>query len=124
LTLRTNMRTTIALISLLVLLVGFNLCVFTVPEGVQALITEFGQIQGKPITKAGLKFKLPYQDVRYFDKRILTWDGDIEQITTKDKKYIWVDTTARWKIVDVRKFAESVVGEREARARLDGILDG
>src|SRR5690606_16634170 len=58
------------------------------------------------------------------DKRILTWDGDIEQIPTKDKKYIWVDTTARWKIIDVRKFAESVVGEREARDRLDGILDG
>jgi membrane protease subunit HflC len=91
---------------------------------VQALITEFGQIQGKPITKAGLRFKLPYQDVRYFDKRILTWDGDIEQIPTKDKKYIWVDTTARWKIIEVRKFAESVVSEREARARLDGILDG
>jgi modulator of FtsH protease HflC len=104
--------------------VGYS-SAFIVPEGRQALITQFGQIQGDPITKAGLHFKLPFiQDARFFDKRILTWDGDPEQIPTKDKKYIWVDTTARWRIVDVRKFAETVHSEDGARNRLDGILDG
>ncbi len=99
--------------------------VITVPEGNQVLITQFGEIKGDPITVAGLHFKAPFiQDVRFFDKRILSWDGDPEQIPTKDKKYIWVDTTARWQIVDLRKFAESVQSEAGARNRLDGILDG
>lgn len=98
---------------------------FVVREGEQALITQFGRIVGKPIDQAGLKWKLPLiQDVRYFEKRILTWDGDPNQIPTKDKKYIVIDTTARWKIDDVVKFAETVQTEEGARPRLDGILDG
>ncbi len=98
---------------------------YVLPEGQQALITQFGKIQGEPIDKAGLHFKVPFlQDVRYFDKRILNWDGDEEQIPTKDKKYIWVDATARWRITEVRKFAETVQSEAGARDRLDGILDG
>lgn len=98
---------------------------FTLPEGLQALITQFGEIKGEPVTKAGLHFKIPFvQDVRFFDRRILTWDGDPEQIPTKDKKYIWVDVTARWRITDLRKFAESVQDENGAKNRLDGILDG
>ena len=99
--------------------------VFTVKEGQQAFKTEFGKIRGKPITEAGLHFKVPFiQDVRTFDKRILQWDGEAEQIPTKDKKYIWVDTTARWRIVDVIRFAQTVQNERTAANRLDGILDG
>ena len=110
--------------ALVVVIIGVASC-FTLTEGQQALITQFGQIQGQPITNAGLHFKLPFiQDVRFFDKRILSWDGDEEQIPTKDKKYIWVDTTARWRITDVRKFAETVQSEDGARNRLDGILDG
>lgn len=98
---------------------------FTVPEGKQAFITEFGKIKGDPIPKSGLHFKWPFiEDVRYFDKRILQWDGDAEQIPTKDKKYIWVDTTARWRIKDPVKFAQTVQSERAAAKRLDGILDG
>jgi membrane protease subunit HflC len=107
------------------LLIGLRGSYFILPEGQQALITQFGQIQGEPITKAGLHFKVPMiHDVRYFEKRMLTWDGDQEQIPTKDKKYIWVDTTARWRIQDLRKFAETVQSETGARNRLDGILDG
>lgn len=102
-----------------------NTSIFVVPEGTLALITKFGEIQGDPISKAGLHFKKPFiNDVRFFDKRIMSWDGDQEQIPTKDKKYIWVDTTARWRISDVRKFAETVQSENGARDRLDGILDG
>lgn len=98
---------------------------FVVREGEQALITQFGRIVGEPISDAGLKWKLPLiQDVRYYEKRILTWDGDPNQIPTKDKKYIVIDTTARWRIADVVKFAETVQTEEGARPRLDGILDG
>jgi membrane protease subunit HflC len=98
---------------------------FVVREGEQALITQFGKIVGDPITTAGLYWKTPLvQDVRYFEKRILTWDGDPNQIPTKDKKYIVIDTTARWRIKDVIKFAQAVQTEDGARPRLDGILDG
>lgn len=119
------MRTGILSIVGVILLITVSGMFFTVPEGTQALITQFGEIRGEPISKAGIHFKMPFvQDVRYFDKRILSWDGDMEQITTREKKYIWVDTTARWRIVDTRKFAETVQDERGARERLDGILDG
>lgn len=98
---------------------------YTLPEGRQALITQFGRIIGTPITKAGLHFKVPFiQDVRLFDKRILEWDGDSNQVPTKDKKFIWVDTTARWRIVDAVKFAQTVRTEDAAKTRLDSILDG
>lgn len=98
---------------------------YTLPEGRQALITQFGRIIGKPITKAGLHFKVPFiQDVRLFDKRILEWDGDSNQVPTKDKKFIWVDTTARWRISDAIKFAQTVRTEDAAKTRLDSILDG
>lgn len=98
---------------------------YTLPEGRQALITQFGRVVRAPVTRAGLHWKLPLiQDVRYFDKRILEWDGDSTQIPTKDKKFIWVDTTARWRIQDAMKFAETVRTEDAARTRLDSILDG
>lgn len=98
---------------------------FVVQEGTQALVTQFGKIIGEPISKAGLYWKIPLvQDVRSFDKRILSWDGDPNQIPTKDKKYILVDTTARWRITDAVRYAETVQSESGARARLDGILDG
>jgi len=98
---------------------------YTLPEGRQALIIQFGRVMGKPVTRAGLHWKVPFiQEVRYFDKRILEWDGDPNQIPTKDKKFIWVDTTARWRINDAMKFAETVRTENAAQTRLDSILDG
>ena len=119
------MKTGIAIGAVIAIFLVVNGSFYTLAEGRQALITQFGQIQGTPITTAGLHFKKPFiNDVRYFDRRILSWDGDPEQIPTKDKKYIWVDTTARWKIKDLIKFAETVQNETGARARLDGILDG
>ena len=119
-----NLQTPI-IIGLFAFFAAINASYFSVMEGTQALITQFGEIRGEPITKAGLHFKLPFiQDVRTFDKRILSWDGEPEQIPTKDKKYIWVDTTARWRITDLRKFAETVQNEAGAYNRLDGILDG
>ncbi|NQS88322.1 protease modulator HflC, partial [Patescibacteria group bacterium] len=97
---------------------------YTVDEAQQVVITQFGDPIGEPITKAGLYAKTPFiQKVNYFDKRILVWDGSPTQVPTRDKKYIWVDTTARWRIVDALKFLQSVGNERTALGRLDDIID-
>ena len=97
---------------------------YIVSEWEQAVITQFGRPIGSPITEAGLQFKIPFiQKVHRFDRRILNWDGYPNQIPTKDKKYILVDTTARWRIVDPLLFLQTVQTEGGARLRLDGILD-
>ena len=105
-------------------IIGFRSVFFELPEGRQAIITQFGKPVGDPIVDAGLHFKMPFvQEVRYVDKRILSWDGFPNQIPTKDKKYIKVDTTARWRVVDALKFIQTVRNEYGAKARLDAILD-
>ncbi|MFH0762276.1 MAG: protease modulator HflC [Candidatus Omnitrophota bacterium] len=98
--------------------------VYIINEGQQVVITQFGKPVGNPITSAGLHFKQPLiQEAHYFEKRLLDWDGDPNQIPTKDKKYIWVDTTARWKIIDALKFLQSVGNEMSAQGRLDDIIN-
>jgi membrane protease subunit HflC len=80
---------------------------------------------GDPITEPGIHFKAPLiQKVHFFDKRFLAWDGDPNQIPTKDKRFIWVDTYARWRIIDPLLFFQRVRDERGAQTRLDDILDG
>ena len=97
---------------------------YILTEGKQAIITQFGRPVGEAKTQAGLHFKVPFiQKVQYLDKRILSWDGFPNQIPTRDKKYIIVDTTARWRIEDSLKFIQTVQNERGAKARLDAILD-
>src|SRR3989338_5762536 len=97
---------------------------FIVDETKQVVITQFGRPVGKPIVTAGLHFKTPFiQQAHYMEKRILNWDGDPNQIPTKDKKYIWVDTTARWKIVDPLKFLQSMGTELSAKSRLNDIIN-
>jgi modulator of FtsH protease HflC len=97
---------------------------YTIDETQQVVITQFGQPIGRPIAKAGFHFKIPFiQQANYFEKRILQWDGNPNQIPTKDKRYIWVDTTARWKIVDALTFLQSVTNELGAQARLDDVID-
>jgi membrane protease subunit HflC len=97
---------------------------YTVEEGQQAVIVQFGRPVGEPVTEAGLHVKLPFvQEVRRFEKRLLIWDGDPNQIPTKGREFIWVDTTARWRIADVKKFLESVASEEGAQSRLDDIID-
>ena len=98
---------------------------FIVPEGQQAVITQFGAPVGEPVTKAGLKFKTPFiQVVQYFDKRVLIWDGDPNQIPTNDKTFIYMDNTARWRISDPLRFLQAVGSEKRAMTLLDDILDG
>lgn len=97
---------------------------YTLEEGEQAVIVQFGRPVGAPVTEAGLHVKLPMiQEVRRFEKRILIWDGDPNQIPTKGREFIWIDTTARWRIADAKKFLESVATEAGARSRLNDIID-
>ena len=98
---------------------------YVLREGQQAVITQFGRPVGQSILTAGLKFKLPViQKVQYFDKRILIWDGDPNQIPTNDKTFIYMDNTARWRIVDPLRFLQAVGTERRAMTLLGDILDG
>jgi membrane protease subunit HflC len=109
----------------LVVLVGASASVYRVGEAEQAIITQFGDPIGDPIATPGLHFKVPFiQQANYFDKRFLEWDGSPNQVPTKDKRFIWVDTYARWRIVDPLRFFQRLRDERGAQSRLDDILDG
>ena len=121
----TNSKILIPLIIVVILVVPFAVGMFyTVDEGEQVVITEFGRPVGKPIVDAGLKVKTPFiQQVHRFEKRILEWDGSPNQIPTKDKKFIWLDTTARWRIKDALKFYQALGTEEFAQSRLDDIID-
>lgn len=111
-------------VAVIVGLIVLSSTLYTVDEAQNVVITEFGDPVGEPITEAGLHVKKPFiQTANYFDKRLLTWDGKATQVPTSDKKYIWIDITARWRIVDALKFLQSVGNERSAQARLDDIID-
>jgi membrane protease subunit HflC len=98
---------------------------YIVKEGQQAVITQFGKPVGTPKTEAGLQFKTPFmQKVQYFEKKILIWDGEPNQITTNDKTFIYMDNTARWKISDPLRFMQAVGSINRAQSLLDDIIDG
>ncbi len=97
---------------------------FVVKETEQVVITQFGKPVGDPILNAGLHFKVPFiQKANFFEKRIMKWDGEPNQIPTRDKKYIWVDVTARWRIGDPLLFLQRIGTIATAHSRLDGIID-
>jgi membrane protease subunit HflC len=80
---------------------------------------------GGAVTKAGLHVKTPFiQKANYFEKRWLEWEGDPNQIPTKDKKYIWVYTYCRWRISDPLVYFQRVQDERGAHSRIDDVVDG
>ena len=107
-----------------VLLILVLASTYTVGEWEQVVITQFGDPVGDPVTEAGLHFKMPFvQKVNRFEKRILIWDGERNQIPTDDKRFIWVDTTARWRITDPLVFLQSVRTVDGAQSRLDDYLD-
>jgi membrane protease subunit HflC len=121
------MKTKSILITVLVIiiLIGLNSSVFIVQEKDQVVITQFGKPVGEAITEPGMYFKLPLiQDANYFEKRYMEWNGDPNQVPTKDKKFIFVDTYARWQITDPLQFFKRLTNERNAQSRIDDILDG
>ena len=105
------------------LLIGFS-SAYIVDETEQVVVTQFGKVVGTPKTEPGLYFRIPFIQVpNLLPKNLLEWDGDPGQIPTMEKTYIWVDTFARWKIVDPIKFLESVQDLSSAQGRLDEIID-
>jgi len=92
---------TFGLIVLIIVGVVLRASIYTLDQAEQAVIVQLGAPVGDPVTKPGLHFKLPFiQEVRRFDKRVISWDGDPNQIPTRGEQFISVDTTARWRISD------------------------
>lgn len=119
------MKATLIIILSFIALIILTNAVYIVDETQQTIVTQFGEPIGGAKQEAGLYFKTPFvQKVHYFEKRILQWDGEQNQIPTQDKKFIWVDTFARWQIVDPLLFYQSVRSEIFAQSRLDDIIDG
>jgi len=118
-------RSTVILIAIIAGWIVLAGATYVVDETQQVIITQFGEPVGDPVVDPGLKFKVPFiQTANFFDKRFLEWDGDANQVPTKDKRFIWVDTYARWRIVDPLKFFQRLQDERGAQSRLDDIIDG
>jgi membrane protease subunit HflC len=118
-------RARLVLVAVVLLAILLFLSVYTVSETEQVILTQFGRPLGGLVKEPGLHVKVPLiQDVHRFDKRWLEFDGDAREITTRDKKYIWVDTYARWRIADPLRFYQAVRDERGAQSRLDDIVDG
>ena len=98
---------------------------YRVGETEQVVITQFGDPRGDPVTTPGLHFKIPFiQRANYFDKRFLEWDGDPNEVPTRDKRFIYVDSYARWRISDPLLYFQRLRSEQRAQSRLDAILDG
>jgi membrane protease subunit HflC len=105
------------------LLIGFS-SAYIIDETEQVVVTQFGKVVGTTNIEPGLYFRIPFIQIpNSLPKNLLEWDGDPGQIPTKEKTYIWVDTFARWKIVDPKKFLETVKSLNSARGRLDDIID-
>jgi membrane protease subunit HflC len=120
-------RRIIVLIGILLFVVFLILvdALYIVSETNQVIITQFGEPIGGTVSSPGLHIKVPViQKTNYFEKRWLEWDGDANQIPTKDKKFIWIDTYARWRISDPLIFFQRVRDERGAQSRIDDIIDG
>jgi len=114
-----------AIIGAILILIILKSSVYVVQEPEQVIITQFGKPVGDPVDTPGLKVKIPVvQKAHRFDKRFLEWDGDANQLPTKDKRFIWVDMYARWRISDPLLFFQRLRDERGAQTRLDDILDG
>lgn len=96
-------------------------CVYTIYQTQQALIVQFGQPKAI-VRDPGLHFKLPYQQVNYFDRRLLDLDAKSEEVIAQDKKRIQVDAFARWRIVDPLLFYQTQYSQDQAIARLTPIL--
>lgn len=113
---------TLAVVIFFVLLV-FSSFMYVVPETQQVVITQFGEFK-RVVTDAGLHFKKPIvEKANYFEKRVLEWDGKPTQVPTLEKRYIWVDAFARWKIVEPRKYFQTLRTETSAHGKLDDIIN-
>ena len=120
-----NAKTIASIILGLAILITLSTSVYITNEAQQVIITQFGRPVGEVVTEAGLHAKLPFiQQANYFEKRFLEWDGVANQVPTRDKRFIWVDTYARWRISDPLLFFQRLRDERGAETRISAIIDG
>ena len=120
-----NAKTIASIIIGLTILATLSTSVYVTNEAQQVIITQFGRPVGEVVTDAGLHMKIPFiQAANYFEKRFLEWDGVANQVPTRDKRFIWVDTYARWRISDPLLFFQRLRDERGAETRISAILDG
>jgi modulator of FtsH protease HflC len=118
-----KIKATFIVMLIAVVMVVFS-SAYVIDETEQVVITQFGKYMGKPKADPGLHFKWPFiWEANYFPKNLLHWDGDPGQIPTKEKTYIWVNSFARWKIVDPIKFFQTINNVNSALGRLDDIID-
>ena len=119
-------KSVIGIIAIIVLgMIGTGASSYIVDEKEQVVLTQFGKPIGEAIKSPGIYFKIPFvQKANFFDKRYMEWDGDRAQVSTKEKQLIFVDTYARWEIIDPLQFFKRLRNERGAQSRLDDILDG
>jgi len=122
-----NKQNKILLIAAIIIggIIVLSQSIYVVDETQQVVVTQFGRPVGDAVTEPGLKIKTPFvQKANYFEKRYMEWDGDPNQIPTKEKKFIFVDSYARWHITDPLQFYKRLTNERGAQSRLDDIIDG
>ena len=120
-----NAKTIASIIIGLTILATLSTSVYVTNEAQQVIITQFGRPVGEVVTDAGLHIKVPFiQAANYFEKRFLEWDGVANQVPTRDKRFIWVDTYARWRISNPLLFFQRLRDERGAETRISAILDG
>jgi len=113
------------LVIVVAIVIAASSAFFVVQETEQVIITRFGKPVREAITKPGLHVRTPFVErVNRFEKRFLEWDGDPNQLPTRDKRFIFVDTYARWRVTDPLKYYQRLRDERGAQSRLDDILDG
>ncbi|MDR1419841.1 MAG: protease modulator HflC [Treponema sp.] len=113
------------LVVALVIIIGILIAgpFYVIDEGEQAVIVQMGRLV-RVVTDAGLHIKAPFIDevIRY-PKRIMAWDGEAKSMPTREKQYIWVDVTARWRINDLQKFYESITTIEGAYQKLAEVID-
>ena len=96
---------------------------FTVRETEQVLVMRFGEPQ-REITQPGLHFKVPFVDTaRFFDKRVLDYDADQQEIPTADQKQLVVNAFARYRITDPLRFFQTVGTERGIEQRFNSLIN-
>lgn len=118
------MKSKVLIVPAIILAIALYTSAYVVDETEQVVITQFGKAVGTPKTTPGLYFKIPLiQNANFFPKNLLSWDGDPGQVPTLDKTFIYVDSFARWKIVDPLRFFQTVNNVTGALARLDDIID-
>lgn len=118
-----NIKIFLGILAALVIITGF-LCAYTVDETEQVVITRFSKVD-RTATESGLHFKWPViERCIVYPNNLQEWDSDPGEIPTQDKKYIYVDTFARWKITDPVQFYKTIRGDaRLAISRLNEIID-